>query len=132
MTTQLEEFKFGWKALNEALNRIAAAVNSNMPLPGEQISLDERGVLGVSINVSGQTHWATTNPQGTGGGGGAAAASTQTVSLIAFDTNFNLIKVNLLTDGNSPTPITTNWLVVNLMDPVTCIQTTQIFLTKPS
>jgi malonyl CoA-acyl carrier protein transacylase len=50
MATFLKPFRFAWKELDEALNKIAYAVNFNAPLEGAGIHLDEKGGRGTSIN----------------------------------------------------------------------------------
>jgi len=64
MATFLKPFRFSWKELDIALNKIADAINFNAPLEGTGIHLDEMGGQGTSINR-------------TDGQGSAAASSAQ-------------------------------------------------------
>jgi hypothetical protein len=96
----LNRFRFEWKALNEALNRIADVVNQNCPLEGDHISLSHNGNLGVAISVSAQTKKSPGGDQQSGGGA---------TSIIWYGVK---------------------WQDVTMVDPSSCTQSTLTVLTK--
>lgn len=106
MPAFLKEFKFGWKALNAALNEIADAVNRNSPLEGDGIHLDEHGQQGVSINATNAKGGGNQDQSGGGGGGGTAPTYTQ-------------ITINGV-----------QWKDVTIIDPATCAQSTLTVLAQ--
>jgi len=102
MATLLKPFRFAWKDLNDALNKIVNAVNRNAPLEGTGIHLDETGGQGVRINRqdsnSGNTgDTAAKQQQGSG---------TQDPHLLADSIEWFGVK----------------WQDVTVVDPSTCAQ----------
>jgi hypothetical protein len=71
MATYLKPFRFAWKELHEALNKIADVVNSNAPLEGTGIHLDEKGGYGTSINATKTQSSDAPDSASQQGGGGA-------------------------------------------------------------
>lgn len=66
MSVQLKDFEFGWKALAKALNDIVDANNSNMPVEGAGIRI-EQTKNGCIINRSDMIRGAGQSQQPSGG-----------------------------------------------------------------
>jgi hypothetical protein len=120
MSVLLKPVSFGWKALDRALNLIIDAVNRNAPLEGDGISLDEKGLQGVSINLSSSNGNKPdpNNPQQASSGSGDLVA----VTIQAFDLNNNPVSLTVMVPaansgfGDS----TLRWQPVVTVDSVTC------------
>ena len=104
MPAFLKRFRFAWKELDEALNKIADAVNNNAPLEGSGIHLDEKGGNGTSINRldTKSTQANSSNPQGQGGTGQVIWSGVKWQSVDVMDANCNRSTITVLVyTGNS-------------------------------
>jgi len=108
MASYLKQFRFAWKELDEALNKIADAINFNAPLEGTGIHLDELGGHGISINRA---------DQGDSGGGGSSQQKTAPPQVVwhgvawknvdVMDANCNRSTITVLVStGNAGDSIT--------------------------
>jgi hypothetical protein len=100
MAAFLKPFRFAWKELDEALNKIANALNNNAPLEGNAIHLDEKGGSGTSINWS--------DPKG-------KQANSSNQQQAQADSHQLITEMDWLG---------VKWQDVVIVDPVSCHQTT--------
>lgn len=64
----LGHFKFGWPALERALNELVDAVNGNEPMEGEGTHIEKKGKYGITIHAR-AAQGGQGSPTTTGGGG---------------------------------------------------------------
>src|SRR4029077_6518394 len=125
MATFLKPFRFAWKDLNDALNRIVDAINCNAPLEGTGITLDEKGGYGVSINRRDDKSGHPGDTQQQQGGG-------VPVTIQAFDADNNPVMLTVMTDGSGFSTSTLAWQPITMVDPGTCAQSTKPLLGQAS
>lgn len=99
---QLKSVQMGWRGLEEVVNRIVAAVNSNEPIEGSGIRISDtaKGKL-IELAPKNQPQQQTTQQGGAGGAGGIwHGVKWQDVDVIDADCNRSTITV-LVNTGNS-------------------------------
>ena len=109
MATPLKNVQMGWKGLQDVINRIIDTVNSQTPVEGSGINIED-SANGKIISVANQT--------GGGGGGDSsqtnAGAGAQDPHLLATEIDWHGVK----------------WQDVTVVDPSTCAQSTLTVLTQ--
>ena len=120
---QVKKVSLGWKALNDILNDIIAAVNQNEPLSGAGIVVDKTATGSIIQVPVTNTDSTSTNPATTSGSTTTTDDDSAMTNAIAT-LQSQMQALQTLLNGAKST-------AVNVVDPSTCNQSVIHVLTLP-
>lgn len=130
---RITHVNIGWRGLENILNQMIDAINSNEPLEGSGIRITTHSPYsGALIETANSASGSPPPDSGQSAGGGGQMSGGQWTSIVAFDPNGNPVTLNvyslqgILPGGSSAI----QWGPVSQIDPTTCESSTVTVL-KP-